>query len=215
MSVDGARRTLRDEQRSVARHRVLSACVELAVRHGGFGHPERFTYARIAELAGVSERTVYRLLPTKADLIAAYLEDRSLTGGRTVPTDPTELGPFLRDVARHLDASFPAQVIGPASVAADRIDDDGRAAALADRTRRDLELHGAVAKLLPADLTDEQRGAISAVLRTVVSVQALVSSAERYGAGLVRTGDAFAWAADTLVRAIENGELPKWTSTQS
>ena len=92
MKVD-ERGSLRQEQRSVARSRVLAACVELAVRHGGFSHPERFTYARIAELAGVSERTVYRLFPTKAELVRAYIEDRSLTGGRPVPTDSPDPTP--------------------------------------------------------------------------------------------------------------------------
>jgi AcrR family transcriptional regulator len=78
------RAELRDEQAAATRERLLEAA------HRLLGHirPVDLSYARIAEEAGVSVRTLYRHFPTSDDLFLA-LSDRLLerVGAAAAPPD--------------------------------------------------------------------------------------------------------------------------------
>src|ERR671926_105127 len=59
--------TLRDQQAAVARNRILHAVAELLERDGAAD----LTMPQVADLSGVSLRTVYRYYPTREALLAA------------------------------------------------------------------------------------------------------------------------------------------------
>jgi len=190
----------RARQRMAAHERVLRACAELAVRHRGFQDPEQFTYARIAQLAGMSERTVYRLFPTKQDLVAAFERENVLSGGRPFPDDPHEFSPFLRTVVRDLAAEFPTP---DRQTPLDNPDDSGR-------DRRDDAIAAGVRPFLGVDVTASRQAAIVAVLRRLLSVRSVVETVDRFPTVLVDAAAAHAWAIDLIVAALERGEGPAW-----
>ena len=59
--------TLRDQQAAIARERIFRAVAELLERDGS----EALTVPQVAELSGVSLRTVYRYFPTREVLLDA------------------------------------------------------------------------------------------------------------------------------------------------
>lgn len=205
--VEGGRASLREEQRNATRQRILAACAELALRHGGLADPDKFTFARVAALAGVSERTVYRMFPTKRELSRAFLEEGTLTGGRSVPDNAAGLADFLRDVTREMDASLERPSLG--AVPSPGEDDDASALAAQDRAGRDDALHHAVADLTHR-LDDTETNAVAGVLRHLFSIRGVAETASRWQVSLTDAGEAHAWAIGTLVRALEEGEPQPW-----
>jgi len=197
----GARPSLRERQRSAAREGVLRACAELAVRHRGLQDPEQYTYARIAELAGMSERSVYRLFPTKHDLAAAFERENVLSGGRPFPADPREFAPFLSSVVRDLAAEFPAP--DRPTALTDHADGSGR-------DRRDDAIAAGVMPLLDDGLSASRQAAIVALLRRLMSVRSVVETVDRFPTTLIDAADAQSWAIDVLIAALERGEGPSW-----
>ena len=209
------RLTVREEQAGVTRRRILDACAELALRHGGLDDPALFTYARVAELAGVSERTVYRAFPTKNDLTAAFLNEATLTQGEPIPTDAAELGSFLRRICRAWDEQFPVR----------DTDDTGRrpfgdpvpeadAVALDGRRARDHAIRDAVAAAVP-DTPAAGVGAVAGVVRMLVSLRSVAQTSARFDVSLATAGDAHAWAVETLINALRNKEVAPWRATES
>jgi AcrR family transcriptional regulator len=203
-----ANQTVREEQLAVTRRRILEACAELALRHGGLEDPSLFTFARVAELAGVSERTVYRAFPTKLDLTRAFLQESTLTMGRPLPADATSLGPFVRSVSAAWDAQFPTGVHGAAGdhteSATKGVEDEAARAASA----RDASLRAALATVMPDDVPAEMADAVCGVFRTLWSLRNVADTAARAGVTLREAGDAHAWAIETLIAALQRGEVP-------
>ena len=174
--------------------------------------PERFTYARVAERAGVSERTVYRTFPTKRDLTRAFIEDVPLTLGRPMPETTDEMAGFLRDLTR-LWGERLGDTSPPPTAAQDP--EGLYPEASEDRMVRDDAVRRAIDPLLSADLPPAQRDGIVAVLRLVFSLRMVLQSAGRYGLTLAEAGEAHAWAFSTLINALRTEEVPPWPSDQS
>ena len=84
--------SLREQQRSVTRERIIGALGELIET----SHPLEVTMASVAEKAGVSEPTLYRHFPTKRDLFASLGSElyRKTTSG-VAPNDVGELIEYL------------------------------------------------------------------------------------------------------------------------
>ena len=211
------RPSVREEQSALTRRRILEACAELALRHGGFDDPEAFTYARVAELAGVSERTVYRAFPTKRELTAAFLDEAVLTGGEDLPAAASDLGAFLRRVSRLWEEAYPASPSGPADPGS--TGDSGAAAATADdlaadrRRARDVRVEAALASELPATMAPAERRALAGVVRLLLSFRSIVQTSTGFDVPLADAGQAHAWAVDTLIGAIQRGEVAPWASS--
>ena len=202
--------TVREEQQALTRQRILEACAVLALRYGGLDDPARFTYQRVAELAGVSERTVYRLFPTKKDLSDAFLDARTLTRGEPLPSDLGDLAPFLRRVCHAWDAQFPRSDDDPVAPAGDA--EDGHDAGGDESSRsRDRVVEAAVALAVGDAVPPEQRRAIAGVVRLVLSLRSVAQTAARFDLTLAEAGEAHAWAVDTLVQALRREEVPPWT----
>ena len=197
---------VRDEQHAMTRRRILDACAELALREGGLDDPAVFTYARVAELAGVSERTVYRAFPTKNDLTAAFLDEATLTRGEPIPTDAADLAPFVRRVTRAWDEQFPSRADGrrrrrrSASTA-----DEANAARLA----RDRAIETATASALPEGMKPAERRAVGGVIRLLTSFRSVAQTAARFDVTLAEAGEAHAWAIDSLITALQRAEVPQ------
>ena len=75
--------TLGDEQRSVARSRILRAAREVLHRQGF-----RSTVDDVASAAGVSRRTVFRYFPTQGQLLATALRELLDEVGAEIPAAP-------------------------------------------------------------------------------------------------------------------------------
>jgi AcrR family transcriptional regulator len=72
---------LRERRRLAARQALLDAYVDLLLEGG----PEAVTFARLAERADVSERTVFRHFASRAELEEAFdrmLRDETIPPGR-------------------------------------------------------------------------------------------------------------------------------------
>ena len=105
MTVEGTSISLGDEQREVARMRILRAACEVLQRQGF-----RSTVDDVATAAGVSRRTVFRYFPTQGQLLASALTRVMEQMATLVPPPPDreDLGTWLRDGAvafhrRHAD----------------------------------------------------------------------------------------------------------------
>ncbi len=196
-----ARLPVREEQQAATRRRILDACADLALRHGGLDDPELFTFARVAELAGVSERTVYRAFPTKRELSAAFLDEAVLTGGEALPTDLASISGFLRRVTQSWSERFPPTLdttppVAPGTTTgAGEEEDTGRAT-------RDHAVLAMVEALPPDGRTEAQRRAVAGVLRHLISLRSVAQTAARFQVTLADAGEAHAWAVDTLSQSL-------------
>ena len=91
---------LRERRRLAARQALLDAYVELALEGG----PEAITFARLAERADVSERTVFRHFASRVELDEAF--DALLLERMRFPGFPTRLADvpaFIEDLHRRFD----------------------------------------------------------------------------------------------------------------
>lgn len=198
--------TLRDRNRARTRQAILDACVEIELFHGGAVRPEIFTFARIAEVAGVSERTVYRTFPSRAELDRAMQAERTILHG-VEPGDPlTDRPRVIREITRRWSERHPEPLTDP------RVDEwsDDYPASIAARERRDEELLARVRKVVGRKVPDRQARAVTAALHSTISVASIVASAMRWNLTLAEAGEAHAWMLETLIDAIEHEPLPPW-----
>jgi AcrR family transcriptional regulator len=198
--------TLRDRNRARTRQAILDACVEIELFHGGAVRPEMSTFARIAEVAGVSERTVYRMFPSRAELDRALQEQGTLTRGIAFGDVLTDRPRVVREITRRWNERHPARLSDA------RLEDwDGDfPASIAARGQRDEELLTRVRKLLGRKVPDRQARAVTAALHSTVSIATIVASAMRWNLTLAEAGEAHTWMLETLIDAIEREPLPPW-----
>ena len=202
-----ARPSVKHEQMALTRRRILDACAELALRYGGLDDPAAFTYARVAELSGVSERTVYRAFPTKNDLTAAFLNEATLTRGEPVPEVAAELAPFVRRVSRTWAEQFPPR--DDDRPTGDLVPEHERASVLHDevhagRVARDAAIQAAIAGALPERMSPPEQRAIGGVIRLLTSFRSIAQTAARFDVSLAEAGDAHAWAIETLIGGLSD-----------
>lgn len=97
--------SLREQQRTLTRQRILTALAELIETH----HPLEITMAAVAERAGVSEPTLYRHYPNKRTLFSALGSDlyRKTTTGITLTSldELIEFLPALYQQLAHMEAT--------------------------------------------------------------------------------------------------------------
>ncbi len=205
--------SLRDRNRERTRTAILEALVELEFYFGGATNPDFFTYARIAELAGVSERTVYRLFPTRGDIDRAYHKERVLLAGLPEASSIAEYPELMRAITLHWSNHF-----GNRRVQAESFEDwpdwPDWPDSLEARRQRDRTTLGEVERLLPKGLPTRQRVAVAAVLHSLCSIRSMAIFAARWGLTIEEAGEAQAWALETMLAGLRTTEVEPWKLKQ-
>lgn len=202
--------SLRERKRVQTRQAILEAIAEIELVHGGTIDPSLITYARIAEIAGVSERTVYRFFPTKADLDRAYADELPVGLGMRWNVDDVEsYAAAIEELGR-----LWTERLGPVSVAERELGADEYPESLARRRARDAELVESLTRECPGlgELPETQRRAIAAVVNHTLSIRSLAIIAQRWNLTIEQTTRVQAWAARTLVARLVDAPPEPWES---
>ena len=207
-SGDRERPSLRERNRERTRRAILDAVAEIELLRGGVLDHTLFTFANIAEVAGVSERTVYRMFPTKADLDRAYVADNVIGAGVAEPPQSLDEVPeMIRQVTRSWSRRGGSQRIEEHEPGGEDYPESMEA-----RRRRDGDLRIEVDELLERveGLTDRQRLSLTAAVHSTYSVRTIAISAQRWGLTLEEAGEAHAWVLETLLGALEHDDIEPW-----
>lgn len=160
-----------------------------------------FTVQGVADRAGISYRTVYRYFPSRDDLLGqfvAWLED-TLDHRRIHTAD--EIAPVLRHNFRRLEAY--ADVIVPMMkiCIATGLNNEHSA----DRSEQMVSALKEEVGHLPPDVGM----AVAWTIRELGSYRTWMRLRDEAGISGDCSGAAAAWAVDTLLRALRNGEGPR------
>ena len=180
--------TLRDDQAALVRERILHAVAELLERDGSAD----LTMPQVAEVSGVSLRTVYRYFPTREALLEAA--GRWIGGELLRQGYPTSLD----DVADSFERACSEFDKRPGLVRAMAWSDVGREA----RSARRRERLGAIRQVLEQEvggLSEEELRQAEAVLAYLHNMLAYTTLREEYQLSGAEIGEALGWAIRTLV----------------
>lgn len=203
--------SLRERKRAQTRQAILEACAEIELFHGGAIDPERLTYARIAEIAGVSERTVYRFFPTKQELDEAYATDRPIGLGHDEPTTLDGYAAMIEEITRTWSERMGHVRIAEHEVGAE--DYPHSFEARRDRDRAFID-HLAAVTANATEIDDRQLRALAAAVHSTVSVRTLAISAQRWNLTLEEAGRAHAWTLRTLLAELARQGAEPWEDTR-
>lgn len=167
--------------------------------------PTGITYRRIADLAGVSERTVYRFFPAKEEFQRASIESGLVFSSDLVPERAADLTEYLRRVTSELTEKVPGPVVRNRSGEGAEMESFGKL-----RAQRGERIARALGDVLPADLDDADRRAVIAVVRTLASLGTVIATASDWAMSMEEAGRAHAWALDVIIKAIEEGSGGPW-----
>lgn len=190
--------SLRDQQAAVARERILRAVAELLERDGA----AELTVPQVAELSGVSLRTVYRYFPTREELLAAA--GRFIGGKLLQQGYPTSLD----DVADSFQRACVEFDERPGLVRAMALSEVGREA----RSSRRRERLEAIRRTLDAEvggLTTRERREAEAVLAYLHNMLAYTTLREEQGLSGEEIGEALGWAIRTLIADLRRRQRAK------
>jgi AcrR family transcriptional regulator len=191
---------LRDSQAQRTRDLILDALTSLLADLPA----EEISTREIAERAGVSQATVYRHYPDRQALLEG-LADRIDTAARADGSGPPRSLDELW--ARVVDDFARPEANAVEATAEALLNADPRRLSRASRARTD-ELRQLVATSLPDyDARDHLR--ITALLRSLYSVQTWLRMREEFGIPGAESGPVVGWAMKTLVDAIRAGQFPR------
>jgi len=199
--------SLRDEQKRIARDRILEALAEEIAEHGLLD----LSVPAVAERADVSPRTVYNYFENKDVLVGSLPEwaeaQLKKRGGRIVEAD-------LDQIPQAIEINFPLfSELGPVSTALARIaataDVDSPAMATTNRlsSRRTDAVRTAIARVRP-DLDSDAVEAVTAMFRTIMSFGMWSRLANDFGLSGADAGRVAAWAHSVLLDALRDGHGP-------
>jgi len=190
--------TLRDQHADLTRDIILEALTRLVSKEG----VHDFSIQRVADLAGVSHRTVYRHFQTREELLealASRLEER-------MPRELSSYGPDqLEDAIRAIHGLFeqhPDEVTALAVLAAGaRI-----------RTRQRNEHTRTVERSLAGfvrHLDPEDARAVVTLIRSILGSHVWSHLRNDHDLDGEQTTRAVVWAVRTLIDALRAGKGPK------
>jgi AcrR family transcriptional regulator len=190
--------TLRDQQAAVARERIFRAVAELLERDGS----EALTVPQVAELSGVSLRTVYRYFPTREALLDA--------AGRWIGGELLKQGypASLDDVADSFERACSEFDQRPGLVRAMALSQVGREA----RSTRRRERLEAIRQVLEQELGSLPEGELrqaEAVLAYLHNMLAYTTLREEQQLSGAEIGEALGWAIRTLVADLRRRQRAK------
>jgi AcrR family transcriptional regulator len=191
---------LRDNQAQGTRELILDALTELLTDQPA----DQITTRAIAERAGVSQPTVYRHFPDRQALLEG-LSDR-ISAMATTAGGGGQLK-SLGDIAAHAARDFALPEENAVLATAEAIlNADPRRLSRSSRSRS-ADLRRLVADSLP-DLDEREHNRITALLRSLYSVQTWLRMREEFGIPGTESGPIVAWAIDILVNEIRAGHFP-------
>lgn len=197
--------SLRDQQKRVARERLLIAAADEIVENG----TANLSLLAIAERAGVSERTLYNYFKTRENLLAelnAYSSEMTMAeGGREVDSDPDR----LPDTLKTNWATWQSQgnvikaliLLDAAASSSERA--EGRPGSRA----RTASFREGIASVRP-DLNDDQLDVIAAFVRSFASGRTWYRMTEELGVPSEPAAAVAAWAYEVLRDALRDGRGP-------
>jgi AcrR family transcriptional regulator len=180
--------TLREQQAEVARQRILAAVAELIER----GDADELTMPQVAELSGVSLRTVYRYYPTRDELLEA--------AGRWIGAELLRQGypETLDEVADSFERACSEFDERPGLVRAMALSQLGREARRARRSERLQAIRHALEQEV-GDLSERELRQAEAVLAYLHNMLAYTTLREEENLSGEEIGEALGWAIRTLV----------------
>ena len=190
--------SLRDQQAALARERILRAVAELLERDAA----EELTVPQVAELSGVSLRTVYRYFPTREELLAAA--GRFIGGELLQQGYPTSLD----DVADSFERACADFDERPGLVRAMALSQVGREA----RSSRRRERLAAIREALDAEvggLPERELRQAEAVLAYLHNMLAYTTLREEQELSGEEIGEALGWAIRTVVADLRRRQRAK------
>lgn len=194
--------SLRDQQAEFTKQLLLEAARKVMIN----GDPDEFTMQNVAREAGVSHRTVYRYFPSRQALIdefSDWIEQRFDDDPASRVVDLHQPGQEVRTLFSRFD-KHAEYYEAAARLSGGHI----RPASQAQRTAFLREIFD---REFP-DLDESTADKAFAVLRYLVGLQTWYTLRDRFGLTDGETGDAIAWAAEVLVKALEEGTVPEHTS---
>jgi AcrR family transcriptional regulator len=185
-----ARRSLRDLHAEKTRELIIDAVID---QLGDTGVLE-FSYFEVARRAGISVRTLYRHFPERDDLFAAVIQRiNARVGFHEYPST----GRGMIDLARTLFPAFDENVALILAQQQTRLGTEVRSQGRRDRAKA---ARRAVDDTAPG-LSPERREDIAAVCHCLLSSDAWRRMREDFGLDGKRSGEAIAWALETLLAA--------------
>jgi len=198
--------SLRDEQKRLARTRILDAAAEEIVSGGLVS----LSMPAIAKRSGVSLRTVYNYFETKdtlVDAIAVETDRRFQEMGLVqVAEDFDELADVIR-LNWRLFGELGTLGDAYAIVKANQAVASGQSSLLAENLEVTDALRSGVAELCP-DLEETKIHAIASAFRVLISFDAFRRLTHEFGLDPTVSGEVTAWAFTVLRDALSAGQDP-------
>ena len=182
--------TLRERQHEVTRNLILDALIDQLAETGAF----EYSVFEIARRAGVSVRTVYRHFPDRESLLDALGRQVNERIGLQHEMTPDGLPQLARDLFARFDSQ--AQLIR-----AQRAGGMGSQVRAAARKERVALMRDVVDKVAP-NLSEHARVTRAAVLSCLFSADVWVRMHDEFGIDGAQSGEAVAWALETLRDAL-------------
>lgn len=189
---------LREEQARRTRGLILDAFTELLADR----RADEITTKQIAELAGVSQPTVYRHFPDRAALLKGLSNRVGELMGMSFPTAGT-----LDEISSRVEVFFAGSERFPEAIRAETLlnADPRWFGEITSRTSQ--EFLEAVAATFPG-YDHRRQAAIAGLLRCLGSSQSWLRMREEFGVSGEESGPLFRWAIDTLIREIRDEGYP-------
>jgi AcrR family transcriptional regulator len=180
--------SLREQHAIATRERILAAVADLLER----GDAEEVTVPAVAEVSGVSLRTIYRYYPTREELLEAagrWIGDELLK--HPYPRGLDEVADLYQEGARDFDER-------PGLVRALALSQLGRHVR-GYRRRERLEAIGQALRAELTELPDPELRRAEAVLAYLHNILAYTTLREENGLSGEEIGEAVGWAIRTLI----------------
>lgn len=199
--------TLREEQKRLARERIVMALAAEIVEHG----VAEMSVQAVADRAGVSLRTVYNYFENRDALLLGIeaLADEKLTdgGGVAVETDPDRMGDAIRANFRLFSRLDPVLMTALGMVQQAQAAGSVPAGLTHAMARQRTEAMAAVVDDARPDLSEGDRRALGMALRTMASSGMWYRLSE-LGVDPDRGGEVTAWVFELVLRAIRDESTP-------
>jgi len=197
---------LRERQAQETRTAIIDALISLLED----GPADEATARRIAQTAGVAERTVYRHFPDRAALLAGLGDRMRELVADHVPQDDVTSVDDLPGMAAALMELLDRHHVAARAEAVFNADPRRYAADSRANSQWMQELIDAGFPGLPT----RDRLTFTALIRCLVSVQAWLRMREEFGLQGDESGRAVAWAVETLMNEVRRHGFPSGTPRQ-